>query len=321
MGLGILVNPYMTDILIYSTGVEVMKRVFMIGAIGFDKMSDECLLQQMIHNIREAHRGVHIGVLSNKPGETAKLGVEAVPREDVKAMWEAVEDCDTVVWLQSEHAMNWWSFGLEIVLIRLAQWRKKAIHSYRPQGGPKGSGWLVRQAQRLFDQSEQKYNLVRAPDDQSQNTDQADDNANIPHPLLFVHRSRPDGLRLLQEEGIHMSQRPVAICLDRQTALSHIDEVATLSDTLIDEEVRLLFMPVDHIADMETANHILDRMKHAAPVIRKTYSAQEWVDILGDMQTVVTTYDAVQAMCDGLNVPCVGFHEHTEEFIIRQNQT
>lgn len=290
-----------------------MKRVFIVGAIGFDRMSDECLLSQLIHSMREGHPGVHIGVLSNKPAQTAKLGVEAVPREDVKAMWEAVEDSDTVVWLQSEHPAHWRSLGLELILVRLAKWRKKAIHSYRHRFNQQLTGWLANQANRLFDRSDEKRDIVLTTNDHSQNE--------TLHPLLFVHRSQPDGLRRLQEEGIHLSQRPVAFCLDRQTVSAHIDDIASLADTLIDAGVALLFMPVEHFADMEAANHVQEKMKHAAPVMRKVYTAQEWIDILGGMQTVVTTYDTVRAMCKGLDVPCVSLDEDVEAFVYRQEQT
>lgn len=290
-----------------------MNRVFIVGAIGFGKMAEECILIQMIHDMRKEHPGVHIGVLSNEPGKTAKLGVEAVPRQDMKAMREAVEDSDTVVWLRSEHQHDWRSLGLEAFLVRLAKWRKKKTLGYRTQSARKPSGWVGNQAERVFGQCDRKIHFTLEESHSPEETaEQETVNRTLsPHPLLSVKRSKLDGLRHLQDEGIYLSQRPIALCLERETALACSDQAASLADTLIDGGATLLFMPTDHFADMEAANQVLDRMSHSAAVMRKTYSAQEWIDILGDTQIVLTTYDSVQAMCRGLDVPCVRLNEKT----------
>ena len=275
-----------------------MKRVFIVGAIGFGKMSDECMMHQMMFNVRQDHPDTHVGVLSGQPGQTAKLGVEAVPRHDVKAMWEAVEDSDTVVWLWSEHVTDWRTFGLELLLVRLAKWRNKHLVVYRPAAGPQPAGWLAGPARRVCSKSDETY-VYGLTDDVH------------PHPLVAVRPSRRDGLRLLQEEGIYTSQRPVAWCIDHKTVSQRTRDVASLADELVDEGTHLVFLPVDHFDDMEAANHVLDHMRHAVPVVRKMYPPQQWIDILADMHAVVTTYDAVQALCSGLDVPCVRLNEET----------
>lgn len=281
-----------------------MDRVFIVGAIGFNKMAAECLLIQMIHKIRKESPGTHIGVLSHEPGQTAKLGVEAVPQDDMKAMWEAVADSNTVVWLRSEQTLDWRTLGLEVLLMRLAKWQKKQTYGYRSQQCELQAGWLGQRAESTFNSCGRKVLF-------SIDADEPCDHSSQSHPLLSVRRSHTAGLRHLQDEGIHLVERPLAICLDRQTAMSQADRIAALADGLIDAGAALLFMPVDHFPDMEAANYVLERMNHAAPVMRKAYAAQEWIDILGDTQTVLTTYESVRAMCHGLDVPCVELHEQT----------
>lgn len=277
-----------------------MNRVFIVGAIGFDNMAEECLLLQMIHKIRQDEPGIHIGVLSNAPAKTAKLGVEAVPRADMRAMWEAVEDSHAVVWLRSESALDWRTVGLEMLLLRLARWRKKRTYGCRSEHASLQGGWIGQQTEKVFNRCGEKH-LFRIDEGEGA----AGEHIGQPHPLLAVRRSQVEGLRHLQDEGIHLSNRPVVFCLDRTTAMGQVDRIAAVADKLIGQGAQLLFMPVDHFADMEAANQVLERMTHAAPVIRKTYSAQEWIDILGDTFTVLTSYESVRAMCRGLDVPCV----------------
>lgn len=286
----------------------MLKRVFVIGAIGFGQMGNECFLQQIINIVRHDDPGIHIGVLSDQPQQTAKLGVEAVPRCDMKAMWEALVDSDTVIWFETEHHKGWRVQGLELLLVRLAQWQKKSVHAYRPFTDGSPSGWLDHQARRIFKRCEKRF-AYGLGDETTEDM--------MPSPLLFVQQATHEGLRRLQDENITLSRPPIALCIDRETTFAHLDKIATFVDALIDDAgAPLLFMPVDHFADMEGVNRLLDEMKRAAPVMRKSYAAQEWMDILGSMHAVITTYASVEAMCKGLNVPCTRLSEEVVEYLL-----
>ena len=264
------------------------------------RMGEECLLMQMIRKLRSEQPGIHIGVISHDPAKTAKLGVEAVPGRELRAVWEAIEDCDAVIWLRSERETEWRSLGLELMVIRLAKWRKKNICGVKPQTVEQRGHFLTARAERLFRHCHRQ--VYYALDEQDP-----------PHLLLSARKVSAEGLRHLQDEGIHLPQRPVAFCFHRQAAIAWVEKGATLGDTLIDRGVSLLFMPVDHFPDMEAANQVLEHMHHAAPVMRKTYAPQEWTDILADMACVLTTYPSVGAMCRGLGVPCLRLGEQQLE--------
>jgi polysaccharide pyruvyl transferase CsaB len=71
--------------------------VLLSGYYGFGNLGDEALLEVIVTRLRARFAGVGIEVLSNDPAGTARLGVEATPRWEWRAIREAVARADVVL--------------------------------------------------------------------------------------------------------------------------------------------------------------------------------------------------------------------------------
>ena len=72
-------------------------RVLLSGYYGFGNLGDEALLEVIVTQLRERFAGIDIDVLSNDPASTARLGVEATPRWEWRAIRAAIGRADVVV--------------------------------------------------------------------------------------------------------------------------------------------------------------------------------------------------------------------------------
>jgi polysaccharide pyruvyl transferase CsaB len=72
-------------------------RVLLSGYYGFGNLGDEALLEVIVTNLRSRFAGIGIDVLSNDPPSTARLGVDATPRWEWRAIREAIGRADVVV--------------------------------------------------------------------------------------------------------------------------------------------------------------------------------------------------------------------------------
>jgi polysaccharide pyruvyl transferase CsaB len=72
-------------------------RILLSGYYGFGNLGDEALLEVIVTQLRARFPAAAIDVLSNDPAGTARLGVEATPRWEWRAIRDAVAKADVVV--------------------------------------------------------------------------------------------------------------------------------------------------------------------------------------------------------------------------------
>ena len=73
-------------------------RFLISGYYGFGNLGDEALLDAIVERLRSRYPGATIDVLSNDPAGTAsRLGVEATPRADPRAVRRAIARADVVL--------------------------------------------------------------------------------------------------------------------------------------------------------------------------------------------------------------------------------
>ena len=72
-------------------------RVLLSGYYGFGNLGDEALLEVIVTQLRARFADIAIDVLSNDPASTARLGVDATPRWEWRAIRAAIGRADAVV--------------------------------------------------------------------------------------------------------------------------------------------------------------------------------------------------------------------------------
>jgi N-acetylglucosaminyldiphosphoundecaprenol N-acetyl-beta-D-mannosaminyltransferase len=246
-------------------------RLLISGYYGFDNFGDEAILQIFVNEWRRRRGSDIIRVLSALPEQTAKLGVEGVPRTSVSRISELLRHTDVFVsggggLLQSSTSLRSLLYYAGLIHEAKANGARAAIFG-------QGIGPLSFTGKHIVRRSCANVDLAIVRDEASaqllhQLVPRADVRVGA-DPVFLAPDSVPEDVeRALAGEGIVGSSDLVAVVVRPSRVLDKIaDDIAKVVDVLASRcGAQVIFVPFLRPVDVEAAVSIIRRCR-TAPVL------------------------------------------------------
>ena len=236
------------------------------GYYGFDNFGDDAILQVFIEQWRRRRAGDVMRVLSAKPDETARLGVEAIPRTSVSRIADALRQTDVFVsggggLLQSATSLRSLLYYAGLIHEAKGHGAKAAIFA---QGiGPLSlvGRQIVRHSCAGVDRA-----IVRDEDSArllAQIVPRLDVRVGADPVFLAPDATSDEHDRALADEGITGSGDLVAVVVRPSRVLERVAaDIARAVDALATRHgAQVIFVPFQRTADVEAAVSIIRRCR------------------------------------------------------------
>ena len=246
-------------------------RLLISGYYGFDNFGDDAILQILVDQWRRRRSGDIIRVLSALPEQTAKLGVEAVPRTSVARIAELLRQTDVFVsggggLLQSSTSLRSLLYYAGLIHEAKGSGAKAVIFA-------QGIGPLSFTGKHIVRRSCANVDLAIVRDDPSakllhQLLPRIDTRVGA-DPVFLAPETVPDDIeRALASEGIMGSSDLVVVVVRPSRVLAKIaGDIARVVDVLASRcGAQVIFVPFQRPVDVEAAVSIIRRCR-TAPVL------------------------------------------------------
>jgi len=265
-----------------------MPSIAISGYYGFHNCGDEAMLGAMVGALRDRLPGCGLTVFSREPRATAGFhGVEAVPRDDLRAIWQCLSRVDLLIsggggLLQD--VTGWPSIAYYLGVVKMARLQRKPVFFYGQGIGPVQTGlgrmlmrYVVNQVDfvtvRDEDSREELRRLgVRRPPVQV-----------TADPALGLDVSGADparGWRRLAAAGVTRG-RPVAgfsVGAGSETS-NYLEVIARVGDDLSRSGWQVVLVPMHYPADLEPSREVLAHMATPGFLLSEPCSYLDLLDV------------------------------------------
>lgn len=270
------------------------KKLLLAGYFGFDNSGDDAILKAMVENLKREN-GLELTALSKDPEKTSKAyEIKAVNRFSFKEVRREMKETDVFVFgggsllqdITSSRSLYYYLF-----LLKLANRYKKPVFIFANGIGPINKGFNRRLTKRLLDQAafitlrdQSSYNFVRALGVANKNIEVTAD------PVFMIESSSEERVgEILKEQGIELSENVLGISI-RQWPDSPMlaRELAKFCDSLIDEDLDILIVPMHYPYDVEYSEQIKVLSKNKRiHIINSKYEVEDLIGLLKKCQLVL----------------------------------
>lgn len=268
-----------------------MKKIVLSGYYGFNNIGDEAVLASIVQSLKKEIPQVMITVLSNEPIKTRKqYEVESVNRWNLAQIITALRESDLFIsgggsLLQDVTGKK--SILYYLALIYLARILKKPVMLYAQGIGPVERPW----ARKLMGRVLNKVDLITVRDQAS-----CDDllAVGVLRPPIVVtvdpvmgweeseDRQLPENLQNFN----WTEEKFIGISLRHWPGLN-IEELASLSDYLVQIGFKVIFLPFHFPGDISVCRDVAKLMKEKSYLIKDNLSPAEMMEVVGKMHLVI----------------------------------
>lgn len=298
----------------FAAGVLIVVRAVISGYYGFYNLGDEAVLYSMIQALQGCGPDVQPVVLSAAPEFTAQTyGVETVNRWQPGAVISALRGADMLIsgggsLLQDVTGFK--SLMYYLGVIWAARLMGKPVIFYAQGIGPVNSSW----GQALVALAASRAALVTVRDEESRQ-----DLLNMgvektvivtADPVLGISPEKipaAPGRGILEAAGVDPGRGRLVGISVRPWPGKHWPQIlARVADELAHQGLQVVFLPMQHPADLEISNEVAGMMTARSRVLRQRCTVPEMLSVIGNLDFLVGMRLHSLIMAAVLGVPPVG---------------
>lgn len=289
------------------------KKLLLQGYYGFDNSGDDAILKAIVDNLKSTEK-YDITALSKSPEKTeASYGIKAVDRFSITKVMKAMKDTDLFVFgggslLQDVTSSR--SLFYYLFLIKLAKFYGKKVFVFANGIGPIDKGINRFFTGKVLDMVD--YITLRDKASMSYVKYMGVENPNVMVTAdpVFLLDSSPDYVadEILDKQGINLSDNVIGISVRNwKEAPELTKEIAKFADTLMDEDVDILIVPMHYPYDVEYSESIKALSKNPRiHVLNTKYQVEDIIAILKKCKLVIAMRLHALIYSAKANVPILG---------------
>ncbi|MBP7248860.1 MAG: polysaccharide pyruvyl transferase CsaB [Negativicutes bacterium] len=291
-----------------------MSEIVLSGYYGFGNAGDEAMLLSILEAIERERPGSSVTVISGRPEDTEKkYQVKAVHRFDYIGMIGALRKADLLLsgggsLLQDVTSRR--SIFYYLSIIKLAQWLKVPTMLFAQGIGP-----VVRPtARKALCCVVNQVDLITVRDEKSRSelielgVTKPPIHVTADPVLSLKPESGEYGEALLEKIGYVKGKKLIGFAIrDWPLVPEYLDEIAKTADLLLaDEEVQLVFLPMQWPEDGQVARKVQEKMSHQALFLEGEYRVREHLSVIAqlDLLVGVRLHGLIFAFLSA--TPCIG---------------
>ena len=291
-----------------------MSEIVLSGYYGFGNAGDEAMLHSILEAIERERPGSSVTVISGRPEDTEKkYQVKAVHRFDYIGMIGALRKADLLLsgggsLLQDVTSRR--SIFYYLSIIKLAQWLKVPTMLFAQGIGP-----VVRPtARKALCCVVNQVDLITVRDEKSRSelielgVTKPPIHVTADPVLSLKPESGEYGEALLEKIGYVKGKKLIGFAIrDWPLVPEYLDEIAKTADLLLaDEEVQLVFLPMQWPEDGQVARKVQEKMSHQALFLEGEYRVREHLSVIAqlDLLVGVRLHGLIFAFLSA--TPCIG---------------
>ena len=291
-----------------------MSEIVLSGYYGFGNAGDEAMLLSILEAIERERPGSSVTVISGRPEDTEKkYQVKAVHRFDYIGMIGALRKADLLLsgggsLLQDVTSRR--SIFYYLSIIKLAQWLKVPTMLFAQGIGP-----VVRPtARKALCCVVNQVDLITVRDEKSRSelielgVTKPPIHVTADPVLSLKPESGEYGEALLEKIGYVKGKKLIGFAIrDWPLVSEYLDEIAQTADLLLaDEEVQLVFLPMQWPEDGQVARKVQEKMSHHALFLEGEYRVREHLSVIAqlDLLVGVRLHGLIFAFLSA--TPCIG---------------
>ncbi|MDO5028670.1 MAG: polysaccharide pyruvyl transferase CsaB [Bacillota bacterium] len=290
------------------------KKLLLAGYFGFDNSGDDAILKAMVDNLKKLNKDLDLTALSKDPEKTAKTyNIKAANRFSYKEVRREMKNTDVFVFgggsllqdITSSRSLYYYLF-----LLKMAYTFKKPVFIFANGIGPINKAFNRRLTKKVLDKAayitlrdQSSYNFVRA-------LGVKNDHIEVTADPVFLLESSSDARvdQILEDQNIVLSDRVLGISLrqwQKSPMLSR--EVAKFCDSLVEEDLDILVLPMHYPYDVEYCQQIKTLSKNKrVHVIDSKYEVEDLIGLLKRCQLVMAMRLHALIYAAKANVPVIG---------------
>lgn len=290
------------------------KKLLLSGYFGFDNSGDDAILKSMVDNLKKTDEDFILTALSKDPEKTKRdYKINSVNRFSLKEVYKAMKETDCFIFgggsLLQDITSNR-SLYYYLGLLTLARLLKKQVFVFANGVGPidsKFNRWLTKGVLNKID-----YITLR---DKSSNMftkylGVTNENLTITADPVFLLDSSPDerANEILSSQGIELGENVIGISIRNwQESPNLTREIANFCDTLIDEDIDILIVPMHYPYDVEYSETIKIMSKNKRiHLLENKYEVEDIISIFKKCKLVLAMRLHALIYSAKANVPIVG---------------
>ena len=291
-----------------------MSEIVLSGYYGFGNAGDEAMLLSILEAIERERPGSSVTVISGRPEDTEKkYQVKAVHRFDYIGMIGALRKADLLLsgggsLLQDVTSRR--SIFYYLSIIKLAQWLKVPTMLFAQGIGP-----VVRPtARKALCCVVNQVDLITVRDEKSRSelielgVTKPPIHVTADPVLSLKSESGEYGEALLEKIGYVKGKKLIGFAIREWPLVpEYLDEIAKTADLLLaDEEVQLVFLPMQWPEDGQVARKVQEKMSHQALFLEGEYRVREHLSVIAqlDLLVGVRLHGLIFAFLSA--TPCIG---------------
>lgn len=290
------------------------KKLLLSGYFGFDNSGDDAILKAMVDNLISSNIDFDITALSKNPEKTKRVyNIKSVDRFSMKDVYREMKETDVFVFgggslLQDITSSR--SLYYYLALIYLAIFLKKEVFVFANGVGP-----INKKVNRFFTKkilNRVKYITLR--DKASYNFAKTigvkDEKLQVTADPVFLLDSASDerAEEVLKEQGISLSENVLGISIREWKSSPNLArEIAKFCDSLIDEDIDILLLPMHYPYDVEysEAIKVLSKNKRIH-LLNSKYEVEDIIALLKRCKLVIAMRLHALIYSAKANVPIIG---------------
>ena len=290
------------------------KKLLLSGYFGFDNSGDDAILKAMVDNLKRTDEDFVITALSKEPEKTKKAyDIDSVNRFSFKEVFKAMKETDCFVFgggslLQDITSSR--SLYYYLSLLSLANFLKKQVFVFANGIGPidsKFNRWITR---RVLN----KVDFITLRDKSSvmftKYIGVTNENLKMTADPVFLLDSSSDERadEILKSQGIELGENVLGISIRNwQSSPNLTREIAKFCDTLIDEDMDILIVPMHYPYDVEYSETIkLISKNKRIHLLQNKYEVEDIIAILRKCKIVLAMRLHALIYSAKANIPIVG---------------
>lgn len=305
-----------------------MSKIVISGYYGFNNAGDEALLTAILASLRAIEPDADITVISGNPGNTiAKHQVKSLYRFAAVRLLRAIGEADLLIsgggsLLQDVTSKR--SLAYYLSVIAAAKWKKKKVMLFAQGIGPIRNRFM-RLLTRIVCN---KADLITVRDEESAEElarlgvlpDKVEVTAD---PVLTLNpASRLQGKSILAEAGLDPYKPIIGVSVrewpENQRCLQ---QLATALGALSERHnAQIVILPLQVSMDMkasETLRGYLPKMRQKVVLLKKTYSTEEFLSIVGSLRLLIAMRLHALVFASVMKVPlmAVSYDPKVDSFV------
>lgn len=278
---------------------KTMPKILLSGYYGYDNIGDEAVLQSIIAGIRAEIGEVEIVVLSGNPEKTARLGVRAIPRFDMRMIRKELKGADLFISGGGSLIQDATGFKSPIYycgVILLARMKRVPVMVYAQGLGPLNT----EMSRSLTAYTLKKVQVITWRDQASLDLATS---LGIDTPME-VTCDPVLGWDIGKRE-VKVNEKPRVILALRNWAGMDIDNYASLADSLIKAGWAVSMYPFHEPSDRILAENIVAKMEQRGVKILTTNDPKQAYKLIMGADLVIAMRLHALIMAAGAGVPAI----------------